>query len=170
MVPAFRPPCGQLVEKLVDVGGDEFDLGHRTLKRHGRIHGRVPPVAVILEVDLLLCDVGVLVVFVADVIPGFGNADRRKGVYMVVFVGRRAVVHIVHPRYDVIPGGMHRQRGADRMMSVRRLLATEHLLLYGFAADLVAEHLDDPAHVVRVGFRRFGTPRRLVGFYFRVDR
>ena len=65
---------------------------------------------------------------------------------------------------------MQRQRGADRMVSVRRLLAAEHPPLHGFAADLVAEHFDDPAYVVQVGLRCFGTSRRLVWLYFRVDR
>ena len=109
-------------------------------------------------------------VFVTDVIPGLRNTDRRKGVYIIVFVGRRTVVHIVHPRYDLISSGMQCQRSTDCMMSVHRLLAAEHSLLHQVTADFVAKHLNDPTHVVQIGFRHFGAFRRLVGLYFRVDR
>ena len=56
------------------------------------------------------------------------------------------------------------------MVSVRRLFAAEHIPLHGLAGNLVAEYLDDPAHIIQVGLRRFGAFCRHVGLYFRVDR
>ena len=37
-------------------------------------------------------------------------------------------------------------------MSVHRLLAAEHSLLHQVTADFVAKHLNDPTHVVQIGF------------------
>lgn len=58
----------------------------------------------------------------------------------------------------------------DRVVSVRRRLAAEHTPFREFAADLVAEYLDDPANVIRVNNLPFGASCLLVRFYFRVYR
>ncbi len=59
MLPAFVRRAASLSRKLIDIGSDELDFSHRTLERHGCIHGLVPPVTVILKIDLLLRDIGI---------------------------------------------------------------------------------------------------------------
>ena len=71
----LRVSCGQLIKKLVDVGSDELDLGHRALERYSHIYSFVPAVAMGLEVDLLPGNVGILMVLVTDVVSGSGHAD-----------------------------------------------------------------------------------------------
>lgn len=63
------------IAKLVDVGSDELDLGHRALERYSHIYSFVPAVAMGLEVDLLPGNVGILMVLVTDVVSGSGHAD-----------------------------------------------------------------------------------------------
>ena len=67
----FRLPRGQ----LVDVGSNELYFSHRSLKRHSHIHSLVPSVTIGTEINLLLCDISILMLFVTYVISGFKDAD-----------------------------------------------------------------------------------------------